>query len=94
MSFLFQDLADVPLGPYAVPDAGSWPRAVVRTRTFGELVDLATTQIVMYGLTDPMVVRSLRQFAAALQLLDLNDSDRAHVDAFAAKLEGADALES
>ena len=92
MSFLFQDLADVPLGPYAVPDAESWPRAVVRTRTFGELVDLATTQIVMYGLTDPMVVRSLRQFAAALQLLDLNDSDRAHVDAFAAKLEGADSM--
>jgi uncharacterized membrane protein len=94
MSFLFQDLADVPLGPYAVPDAQSWPRAVVQTRTFGELLDLATTQIVDYGLTDPMVVRSLREFAAALQLLDLNDADRAHVDAFAAKLEGADALES
>ena len=94
MSFLFQDLADVPLGPYAVPDAESRPRAVVRTRTFGELLDLATTQIVDYGLTDPMVVRSLKRFAAALQHLDLNDSDQAHVDAFAAKLEGAEALES
>lgn len=94
MSFLFQDLADVPLGPYAVPDAESWPRAVVRTRTFGELVDLATTQIVQYGITDPMVVRSLREFADALQRLDLNDSDRAHVEVFAAKLVGAEALES
>ena len=94
MSFLFQDLAKVPLGPYAVPDAASWPRGVVRSRTFGELVDLATTQIVEYGITDQMVVRSLRQFAVALQLLDLNDSDRAHVAAFAAKLDGADALES
>lgn len=94
MSFLFQDLADVPLGPYAVPDAETFPRAVVCTRTFGELVDLATTQIVLYGITDPMVVRSLRQFAGALLRLDLNDADRAHVDAFAAKLVGADALES
>jgi uncharacterized membrane protein len=94
MSFLFQDLAGAPLGPYAVPDAESVPRAVVMTRTFGELVDLATTQIVQYGISDPMVVRSLREFADALRLLDLNDSDRAHVDAFAAKLAGADALES
>lgn len=94
MSFLFQDLAALPLGPYVVPEAESWPRAVVRTRTFGELVDLATTQIVQYGITDPVVVRSLREFATELQRLDLNDSDRAHVDAFAAKLEGADALES
>jgi len=92
MSFLFQDLADAPLGPYAVPDAESWPRAVIRTRTFGELVDLATTQIVQYGIGDPMVVRSLREFADALHRLDLNDADRAHVDAFAAKLVGADSL--
>jgi uncharacterized membrane protein len=92
MNFLFQDLADVPLGPYAVPDAESFPRVIVRTRTFGELVDLATTQVVQYGITDPMVVRSLRQFAGALQRLDLDDSDRAHVDAFAAKLEGAKSM--
>jgi uncharacterized membrane protein len=65
---------------------------IVRTRTFGELVDLATTQVVQYGITDPMVVRSLRQFAGALQRLDLDDSDRAHVDAFAAKLEGAKSM--
>ena len=90
MSFLFQDLAGVPLGPYAVPDAESWPRAVVRVRTFGELVDLATTQIVLYGITDPNVVRSLRQFADALRLLELSHTDLVHVDAFAAKLEGAD----
>jgi uncharacterized membrane protein len=89
ISFLFQDLADVPLGPYAVPDGESWPRVVVNVRTYGELVDLATTQIVFYGLTDPMVVRSLRRFAASLQLLDLDEADRAHVDAFAAKLDGA-----
>ena len=94
MSFLFQDLANVPMGPFAVPDGDSVPRAVIRTRTFGELVDLATTQIVLYGIGDPLVVRSLREFAAALQLLELNESDRAHVDAFAAKLEGAASLGS
>jgi uncharacterized membrane protein len=92
MSFLFQDLHDVPLGPYAVPDGESWPRAVVNAWTFGQLVELATTQIVLYGITDPLVVRALRRFANSLQMLDLNDADRAHVDAFAAKLDGADSI--
>ena len=91
MSFLFPRLADVPLGPYAVPDDESWPRVVVFARSFGQLVEIATTQIVLYGLTDPNVVLALRHLAASLDLLDLNDDDRRYVDEFAAKLETAPA---
>jgi uncharacterized membrane protein len=87
MSFLFPDIAQVPLGPYAVPDAESWPRVVVNARTFGELVELATTQIVLYGITDPNVLMALRRFATSLELLELNDDDRRYVDDFAAKLD-------
>jgi uncharacterized membrane protein len=91
MSFLFPEIAKVPLGPYAVPDTESWPRVVVYARSFGELVELATTQIVLYGMTDPKVVAALQRFATTLELLDLNDDDRRYVDEFAAKLEAAPA---
>ena len=87
MSFLFNELAELPLGPYAVPDGEAWPRVVVRARTFGELVEVATTQIALYGAADPMVLRSLRRFARSLQLLDLDDDDRRRVDCFAASLD-------
>jgi uncharacterized membrane protein len=89
MSFVFQDLAEIPLGPFALPDADSWPRVVVVGRTFGEFVDLATEQIVLYGIDDPNVRLALRRFADSLAPLDLDESDRAHVDAFAARLAAA-----
>jgi uncharacterized membrane protein len=91
MSFMFPEIAKVPLGPYAVPDNESWPRVVVKARSFGELVELATTQIVLYGITDPNVVMALRRFATSLELLDLNADDRRYVDEFAAKLAAAPA---
>ncbi len=86
LTFLYHHIATASLGPYAVPHAQATPRVVVYARTFGELVKLGTTQIVLYGLTDPMVVRALRRLAHSLQLLDLNDDDRSHVDEFAATL--------
>ena len=88
MSFLFAEIAKDPLGPYVVPDTDSWPCVVVKARTFGELVELATTQIVLYGLSDPKVVTALRRFAASLDLLDLGDTDQRYVDEFAGKLYG------
>jgi uncharacterized membrane protein len=90
MSFLFADLAKLPLGPYAVPDTESCPRVVVAARTFGELVELATTQIVLYGITDPNVARALGRFAESLDRLDLSDADRRHVDDFVASLTPSD----
>lgn len=88
MSFLFTEIAQVPLGPYAVPDTESWPRVVVYARSFGELVELATAQIVLYGIGDPNVELALRRFATSLELLDLSDDDRRYADEFAAKLDG------
>jgi uncharacterized membrane protein len=87
MSFLFPEIAKVPLGPYSVPDDKSWPRVVVKASTLGDLIELATTQIVLYGITDPNVVAALRRFATSLELLDLNDDDQRHVREFAAKLD-------
>jgi uncharacterized membrane protein len=92
MSFLFAEIAKVPLGPYVVPDADSWPCVVVKARTFGELVELATTQIVLYGLSDPEVVKALRRFAASLDLIVPCDADQRYVDEFAAKLDGPSSI--
>ncbi len=89
MAFLFAEIAKVPLGPYAVPDVDSWPRVVVQARTFGQLVELATTQIVLYGTSDPNVLQALRRFASSLDLLDLREADQRYVDEFAANLDGS-----
>ena len=86
MEFFFRRASEERLGPYAVPDADAWPRVVVWSRPFGVLIDLATTQIVLYGVSDPMVLRALHRLADSLQRLDLNDDDRRHVDQFAEKL--------
>ena len=88
MSFLFPDLANTPLGPHAYPDADSWPRIVIARRTFGELVTLATEQIVLYGADDPNVQRALHRFAHSLQRIELDETDRAHIDTFTCKRHG------
>ena len=87
MAVLFNDLAKVQLGTYAVPDAHSVPRVVVAARSFGELITAATEQIVLYGSSDPYVRRALQRLSEALQRLDLDPSDRRHVDDFTTSLE-------
>jgi uncharacterized membrane protein len=86
MEFLFARLHPRDLGPYSMGEAeGS--RAVATARSFGDLVELGTTQIVQYGISDPIVRRALRRLARSLRLLDLDDDDRAQVEQFAARLE-------
>jgi uncharacterized membrane protein len=87
IGFLFARLRPDDLGPYALGDQDGC-RVIVTARTFGALVDLGTTQIVLYGITDPLVMRALNRLAASLDLLDLDDDDRAHVERFEAKLNG------
>ena len=86
LGFLLCDLEGTPLGPLASPDADTWPRVVINGRSFGELVEIATTQIVLYGISDPNVHTALSGLAANLDLLDLSEHDQRYVDAFAAKL--------
>jgi len=87
MGFLFADLPLEGLGPYAVGDVAGC-HVVLTVRTFGALVDLGTTQIVLYGLSDPLVLRALNRLAAALDRLELDPEDRADVEGFSAKLNG------
>jgi uncharacterized membrane protein len=87
LGFLLCDLEGTPLGPLASPDADTWPRVVINGRSFGELVEIATTQIVLYGISDPNVHTALSGLAANLDLLDLSEHDQRYVDAFAAKLD-------
>lgn len=91
MGLLLRQISEESLGPRAVPDADAWPRVVIWSRPFGLLVDLATTQIVLYGVSDPMVLRALRRLADSLQRLELSADDRRHVELFAKKLAGDDA---
>lgn len=56
---------------------------VVYASSFGDYVELATTQIVLYGTQDPAVIDSLRHFVGALQRLDLSEMDSHAVDVLA-----------
>jgi uncharacterized membrane protein len=86
MIFLFHELAPLPLGSYRVSSHDGWPWIVVSGRSFGELIELATKQICHYGSSDPHVAEWLRRLVASLRVLDLDDADRAHVEALAASL--------
>ncbi|MGI9623828.1 MAG: DUF2254 family protein [Acidimicrobiales bacterium] len=87
MSFLLHALDQEALGPHAAPDDQSTPRVVVSARSFGELVELATTQIVLYGNSDPMVDAALQRMARSLRSLKLSDEDRRAVKRFGKSLQ-------
>jgi uncharacterized membrane protein len=92
MGFLFPGIARIPTGPYASPNAESWPRVLVAARTFDELVEFATRQIVLYGKTDPNVVAALRRLVTSLDRLDPSDTgstDQRWVDKLSAELDSA-----
>ena len=80
------------MGAYRVSDDDTGASVVVAARSFGELVDLATTQIVLYGADDPMVLRSLRQLSDSLQIRTLGDEDRRHVARFEHSLPADDGV--
>jgi len=88
LTFLFHDLAKIPLGPYALTSPEG-QQVVVWARTFGDLVEYATTQLLEYGLNDPFSRLALQRFATSLQPLDLSTDDRIQVDTFAARVGAA-----
>jgi len=86
MTALFPQLAQVRLGPVGRVDAQGRQRVAVRALTFGEYVEMATAQIVMYTGKDPLVLMALKRFARVLQGLDLTENDRLAVETFEARV--------
>jgi len=88
MAFLFPQLAQVRLGPVGRTDAEGVQRVAVRAPAFGDFVEMATAQIVLYSGGDPAVIMALGHFARVLEGLDLSEGDREAVDTFAARVRG------
>ena len=55
---------------------------------FGDYIELATVQIVLYSGGDPVLIRTLQHFVRVLEGLDLSGGDREAVDTFAARVRG------
>ena len=88
MIFLFPQLAQVQLGPVGRTDAEGVQRVSVTAETFGDYVEMATTQIVLYTGQDPAVIRALQHWVRVLEGLDLNGRDREAVETFASRVRG------
>jgi uncharacterized membrane protein len=88
MTSLFSLLAQVRLGPVGHSEEGGRQRVAVRALTFGDYVEMATAQIVLYSRGDPMVIKALQRLARVLEGLDLSESDREAVDTFAVQVRG------
>ncbi len=65
-------------------------RVAVRSLSFGEYVEMSTTQILRYSGGDPAVIMALQRFASILQGLDLLESDSQAIAAFAAQVKDLD----
>jgi uncharacterized membrane protein len=76
------------LGPVGRTDAQGVQRVAVRAPAFGDYVELATAQIVLYSGGDPAVIQTLGHFVRVLEGLDLGRGDREAVDTFAARVRG------
>jgi len=88
MAFLFSQLSQVRLCPVGRTDAEGVQRVAVRAPAFGDFVEMATAQIVLYSGGDPAVIMALGHFARVLEGLDLSEGDREAVDTFAARVRG------
>jgi uncharacterized membrane protein len=86
LTSLFPLLAQVRLGPTARIDAQGVPRVVQRALTFGEYLEMATAQIVLYSGGDPVVMMALQRFVQVLQRLDLPAGDQQPVETFAGRV--------
>jgi uncharacterized membrane protein len=59
---------------------------VQRALTFGEYLEMATAQIVLYSGEDPVVMMALQRFVQVLQRLDLPAGDQQAVETFAGRV--------
>jgi uncharacterized membrane protein len=87
MMFLFPELARFHLGPFGRTDEDGRQRVAVQALTYGDYVDMATTQIVLYSGEDPAVIESLQHFVRVLEALDLSEKDQEAVEKFTSKVQ-------
>jgi uncharacterized membrane protein len=80
LAFLLPDLARFDPGSRMKTDDDGNPRVVVKALTFGDYVDLATEQIVLYGASDPAVMIALDRLIEVLDRLELNERDAQAVE--------------
>ena len=80
MTFLFAELAKIELGPVAFFDDEGTARVVVDALSFADYLDLATEQVVLYGISDPAVERALDRLISVLSAIDLPGEDRDAVE--------------
>jgi uncharacterized membrane protein len=88
MTFLFPLLAQVRFGPVGRTEPDGRQRVAVRAPTFGDYVEMATTQIVLYSGGDPAVIKALQRFVRVLEGLDLSEADREAVATFGSQVRG------
>ena len=84
MTWLFVELSQHDLGPFALESDGS--SAVIRSLTFGDYLQLGTEQIMLYGKDDPLVVDALGRMATSLSSIDLSPNDGEAVGDFAERV--------
>jgi uncharacterized membrane protein len=88
MAVLFPQLARFRLGPVCLADAKGRQRVAVRISTLGSYIELATTQIILYGSQDPEVIKALRHLVAVLETLELTEDSQEVVKALALRIHG------
>ncbi|MGI9612141.1 MAG: DUF2254 family protein [Acidimicrobiales bacterium] len=87
LGFLFAELSTMGLGPVARVDDDGRPRIALRALSLSDYVELATTQIALYGNQDPAVRIALRRLFEVLTMLDLSEEEAANLAALAGRLE-------
>ena len=87
LHILLPELADFEMGPYGFKDGEDNLRLVRHQKTFGDHVRAATEQILLYGHTDPAVLRVMDRLTNTLERLDLQPGDAAAVGELRASLD-------
>lgn len=90
LTFLLPELADKPPGLFGRLDSSGEVRVAAAAPSFKDYVDLATTQIVLYGESDPLVLAALRRLANVLSLLDVPEDARAAIATMRSRVGSVD----
>lgn len=87
MAVLFTRLTEFEMGPYALRDRAGGQRVMIQSPTFAEYLELATTQIILYGSDDPLVARALVRFGEVLEVANVPQHERQAVQDVVGRLK-------